>query len=363
MISIHDLRQKRKSKGERTATMNYRHTKVVWCGGVRQLLTVTGFLVVVGLLLFADNIVVCSALVSSVHRWLPVSRTGFPFNKRTHLYQTSSSEGDKPIVLELSQIHDADDLLPLRRAQSIQEAVRVIKGWTSSTSTSSTRTKTRQGQNTKGFDRQPHFLSTTHRASIPALMWNLLLEESKQQELALRHPQPQSLINQPPTGKGVLLSPSLLSELIWVVGTIRQPLPPPLLPYRQLPVLFADTKATERIDPDRMDRGAAITDAAAAAAAADITGVATADSDEDGSRTPEYSLAAYVIAGLLTHLTDSVGSEGGSVLRGDVVAKTAIGNNTVPSITTPINRSIIIGSLHFGISYHPFSWMCRSTPL
>ena len=341
--------------------MNYRHTKVVWCGGVRQLLTVTGFLVVVGLLLFADNIVVCSALVSSVHRWLPVSRTGFPFNTRTHLYQTSSSEGDKPIVLELSQIHDADDLLQLRRAQSIQEAVRVIKGWTSSPSTSSsTRTKTRQGQNTKGFDRQPHFLSITHRASIPALMWNLLLEESKQQELALRHPQPQSLINQPPTGKGVLLSPSLLSELIWVVGTIRQPLPPPLLPYRQLPVLFEDIKATERIeiDPDRMDRGAAIT---AADGAAD--GVATTDSDEDCSRSPEYSLAAYVIAGLLTHLTDSLGGEEGSVLRGDVVAKTAIGNNTVPSITTPINRSIIIGSLHFGISYHPFSWMCRSTPL
>ena len=79
-----------------------------------------------------------------------------------------------------------------------------------------------------------------------------------------------------------------------------------------MPILFSDN--TDSKDTDRTDGSAA----AAAAAAATTTG---GDGDEDSSRSPEYSLAAYVIAGLCAHMMD--GEEG--MLRGDVVAKTAIG--------------------------------------
>ena len=300
-ISIPELFEKRRKTSEKATTMHNQCTNARW--GVRQLLTATSFLVVVCLLLLTENLIVCNALVqrwSSVHRWLRISRTTTAFHKRTHLYQT---EEGSPTAVGLNTIHDTDELLPLRRAQSVQEAVRVIKGWTSSSSTATTANglKTRQGQtNKQGFERQSHFLSTTHRASIPALMWNLLREETNQQQLAQRQSQSRFL------GKGLLFSPSLLSELIWVVGTIRLPLPPPLLPYQQLSVLLDDNIG--RSDPS----------AAAVAEAA--------DGEEDGSRSPEYSLASYVITGLCTHLTTDISEEGSnSVVRGDVVAKTAIG--------------------------------------
>ena len=307
-ISIPELFEKRRKTSEKATTMHDQCTQARW-GVSRQLLTATSFLVIVCLLLLTENLIVCSALVqrwSPVHRWLRISRTTTAFHKRTQLFQTEESS---PTAVGLNPIHDTDELLPLRRAQSVQEAVRVIKGWTSSSPSSSSSIanglKTRQGQtNKQGFERQTHFLSTTHRASIPALMWNLLREETYQQQLAQRQSQSQSQPHEP-TGKGVFFSPSLLSELIWVVGTIRQPLPPPLLPYRQLSVLLDDNIG--RSDPS-------------AAAVAEAV-----DGEEDGSQSSEYSLASYVITGLCTHLTIDSEEGSSSVVRGDVVAKTAIG--------------------------------------
>ena len=95
-----------------------------------------------------------------------------------------------------------------------------------------------------------------------------------------------------------------------------------------MPILFSDNNDSK--DTDRTDGSAAAavdTTAVAPAAALSASGGSYGggggggDGDEDSSRSPEYSLAAYVIAGLRAHMMD--GEEG--VLRGDVVAKTAIG--------------------------------------